>query len=385
MSIWIERHTPLRGDIYLMRRRAGHAQVILNDAYRGLRVVDPWDGSEVARVPFSEQFRQGGGAVALLYVRADGLQALAADFEGPCGALMDLTGGAPTDVLMPPSGDARSAAHVWDERGLVCADTRLERFYEMEAGRLSKASSLQVRKARPGWRRALHENTFPSGSVARVYNDERAAVTYHRAQAQSGVRVMRASWEESLSWGSPERDRVDDVAALPEDLFSLSRNVVWRHTFGHEPEVFMRPPPGWEVRGVETLAGDGVRPPALLTLLCHSVDLFDLRLALTPLEGRPEFVDVGQHSVEVVGQGMSSLVDGLRRASQRAGSTGVAALLIRNTGHMLFKVSRDGLERALRAVWGQRSIEWLDGLRAVRVFNGRGAHDFDTASFLESP
>ncbi len=385
MTTWIERQTPLRGDIYTLHRRPGHTHVILNDAYRGLRLMDPWDGSTKGLAPFSERFRLGGGAIGLLYLRADGERALAADFENECGALMDLSAGTATDVTMPPVEGGRSRRYVWDERGLVCTDGRGERFFSLEGDAFTKTPSLMVRKARPDWRRAIHQHTFPHGSVARVYNKERAVVTFHRADARAGVRVMRASWQDSMAWGSPEQRSVDDAAALPEDLFYVIKNVVWRHTFGHQPVVFHRPEQGWEVRGVETLEADGQRPAAVVTLLQHRVDMLDVRLQLTPLEGRPDPASVGQGSVDIVGQGLSSLMDGLRRAAQQAGPARIAAIFVRNTAHRLFGAERAALEGALQAAWGQADPQALAGLRAVRLFNGRGAHDFDTATFIERP
>lgn len=276
----------MRGDIYLMRRRPGHAQVLVNDGYEGLLALDPWTGSVARRARFPRGFRESGGAVAELFASADGQRALVraeapAHGEAAPSALLALDADETWDL--PDPGWAPSAAHAWDADGLVCADERGERFASLDGTDVWVAApSLAVRAARPGWRRALHEHVFPDGAVRRTYNDEASLLITRRAHGRP--RLTRVSWPDGDAFSTPAPVDMDDAAALPDDLFSVARNLVWRHPRGTEPTVFWEPDPEWEVRGVETLTAHPPQPAAVILLLRHRVDLLARRLTLLPVE-----------------------------------------------------------------------------------------------------
>jgi hypothetical protein len=382
MKTWIERLTPLEGDTYVLRRRPGTTQVVLNDAYQGLRCVDPWSGAQVGAAAFPPRFRHEGGAVHLLYLSADGASALVATQEEGGGALLDLDGGQARDLPWALPGPERSWRYTWDERGLACADARGERFFGLAGAEIQKLASLQVRKAWPQWRKALHQATFPHGRALRVYPDEGAMVCLRRDQPGGLAALLRASWR-----GQPELEclppgPVDDAAALEGQLFYLQRGEVWAQRPLQRPALFWQPEPGWEVRGVETLAAQPDRPAALVLLLRHKVDVQRRRLWLVPLEGRPDPSSAGPGQIEITGQSLQALPEALREAAQHPQGGPVAALALRNTAHPLFLAQREALREALALAWG-RSGGALAGLRAVRLLNGHGAHDFDAASLLQ--
>jgi hypothetical protein len=92
----------LMGEIYLLQRRPAHTDVILNHKSQGIRVLDPWNGTDLCRVDFTKGYDSSGPPNGWC-LRDDGKAVLLLHQESQRASLLSLTApSASYDLKAPP-------------------------------------------------------------------------------------------------------------------------------------------------------------------------------------------------------------------------------------------------------------------------------------------
>src|SRR5690242_16916417 len=93
----------LRGDIYQVQQRPGHAQLVVNQDYSGVSIVRVWEADTALTFPFAPRFAEVG-MIDSWCIRADGDAVLLFNVDKGLASLVLLTPGLPTyDISLPPA------------------------------------------------------------------------------------------------------------------------------------------------------------------------------------------------------------------------------------------------------------------------------------------
>ena len=84
----VQRFT-LAGDVYQVQRRPMYSQIVINDDYGGIRILDPWSGADLLRVEFTAEYRTSG-IISDWCFSSNGASVLVLNDEPRAGCLMAL-------------------------------------------------------------------------------------------------------------------------------------------------------------------------------------------------------------------------------------------------------------------------------------------------------
>ena len=163
----------LEADVYRMQRRPQHAQLVLNDEYTGVRVVDAYTGGDVQRVAFPAGY---SGTIDAWCLRADGDELIACDAGGNA-VYVSLRDGHSLALPQISWMDVTAMAYDWRGDTLWLGDPRALRFATFARGELREADPFNALQANRAWRRALDRLRRADGSVCRV-DPERGELVY---------------------------------------------------------------------------------------------------------------------------------------------------------------------------------------------------------------
>lgn len=210
----------LPGDVYRVQRRPGHPQLVVNDGYEGIAVVDPWDGDVVARVPFSPAFHRAGSVDAWIF-RADGDAVLVLNEEDAAACILSLAGGAPRDLAVPETLALPSLAALWNGDVLWATSGKYMQSFRVETAaanpEFSARSSIAARAAETSWRTALDAVRLFQCNVLRVEMDLARMVFYNYTAQPPHLGVV--------DWGT-RTVRAHPCAAQPARAAASERGIV---------------------------------------------------------------------------------------------------------------------------------------------------------------
>jgi len=185
----------LKADVYRMQRRPQHAQLVLNDDYAGVRVVDAQAGDDVLRVAFPADF---SGMIDAWCLRADGDELVACDGGGHA-VHVSLRDGRARSLRQLPWTDVAGMPYDWRGETLWLGDPHSLRFATLTAGELREVDAFDALQANRAWRRAFDRLRRAGGGACRV-DPERGELVY-----VAGERAGTIGWLEQseLSVAAP--------------------------------------------------------------------------------------------------------------------------------------------------------------------------------------
>ncbi len=254
------------GEVYQVQRRPGQPHVVVNDGYRGLRVIDPWREQDVLRLPFSPGYDPAGVVDAWCF-RADGRAALVMSETGRRACLLPLSeDGVSHDLTGPEATSLTDLRYVWEDDSLWLTVGKSYAFWHLQeqpdTARLVEASGIAVRRAHPRWRRAIDELPTQGASVLRIEPDT-ARLLYHDYSTEPG-RIGVASWTDERSWSIAAPPEVPRLAYLPGRLFVRHDTRVQMFDEQGEALANFLAPPGFQFGDLDTLPARGDDPSALV-------------------------------------------------------------------------------------------------------------------------
>lgn len=254
----------LPADVYRLQRRPNHAHVVINDDYIGLRVLDPWTGADVARVPFGAAYA-GGASIANWALRADGAAAIVFDDEGGRACFAPLNGEPVRGVEHPPWRTTVGMPYDWRGDTLWLKDPDSFRFATVDADlAMTERDGTDALSMNRAWRRAVDRMRRAQARCLRVDPECAQMLTVVRADDSPTPRIGRVSWVGKPEFTVPVPDRLIQLASADKQTIAL---------YEYEA-VFLDPegtvarriaaPAGFHNVDLDTLPPSPGHPPALI-------------------------------------------------------------------------------------------------------------------------
>lgn len=161
-------------DTYALQRRPGHSDLLINDDYSGLAIVDPMSGAVSRRVPFPDSF-SSRRTFDSWCLRADGTQAVVFDDIERRACLISLLGNGVEVIEHPRWSTMRGVAFDWRGDTLWMKHPDELRFAVVrtlgERHRLDEVDALRALQENRPWRRSLDRLRRMGGRCMRVEPD----------------------------------------------------------------------------------------------------------------------------------------------------------------------------------------------------------------------
>jgi hypothetical protein len=263
---------PIEGDVYVAQRRPAHRQIVINDDYRGIKLVEPRTGRELPGAPVPDGFRSSGVIDAWCF-RADGGSVLVMSNESRAAALISLeAGGHSVDLIRPPFKTVSDIRYLWEGDSLWMAGGKSFGFFQLVSrdGEWSfqEVSSMVLRRAHPHFRRAVDRLPIGSCNVLRVEPDERR-LAFHEWSGEPG-RIGVMSYHDETAWSVPVDGEVPRLAFHGDSLFVLQEYEVLAIDRRGAIEARYPASEGFSFVDLDTLPGSGDEP-ARLVLVCSDL------------------------------------------------------------------------------------------------------------------
>jgi hypothetical protein len=253
----------IRADVYRMHRRVGEPQIVVNDDYRGLRVIDLWSGEDVARFPFPEE-RQGFGVIDAWAFRADGDLAAVFEDESRSACIVSLRDGTRQAIEHPSWPVTTGMPYHWRGDTLWLKDPESFAFAALDprTGAFTEDDGLRALQTNRAWRRALDRMRRRSAACERVEPElEQFLVIVHGDHPHVG----RIGWADQPDRLHPTIRGVARLASLGESLVALAEyELVVLDERGIEQSRHAAPK-GFHFLDVETLPSSNGQPAAVVT------------------------------------------------------------------------------------------------------------------------
>jgi hypothetical protein len=276
----------IEGSIYRLQRRPGHRDVVVNDGDRGLRVIEPMSGTEIARAAFSTGYGQDRSIAAWCF-RADGAMAMSFSASGS-GALLSFTGEPSRDLTAPGRLPLDDLRYSWAADQPLFVQNGLE-FWVLRFGEASSTftalPAIQVRVQAPSWRKAIEDVPPLRSRVLRNEPDcsRMLAYVYETPPGE----LVALSWRpDEQTLRIPVRAYVPDIAYHDRRMFLLFDHEVQAiNADGDVSDVFPVPD-GFYFRALDTVAASTEGPAALVVAASSLNDDAESRLLIYPLASR---------------------------------------------------------------------------------------------------
>ena len=260
------------GDVHRLQRRPGHREIIVNDAGRGLRVIDPWNTTERGRIAFAPGY-EDSGQIHAWFVHGGG-ECVAVFAASGAGSLLWLTGQRSAD-LRAPGPLVENPAYCWDADGALLVRADASAFWTLrldgDAAAIELIGALEARKRARSWMKVLDELRPLRSRVLRVEPDAGRMLGYDYATTPG--HLVALAWRDPSAIRVPTRGYVPNAAFHGDRLYLLYDHEVQAvDVDGNVTDVF-RAPDGMYLRALDTLPAGNDEPPALVVAASPMFDV----------------------------------------------------------------------------------------------------------------
>lgn len=250
-------------DVYRMQRRPNGTDIIVNDGYRGLRAIDPWNGEDTARVPFPAELGDSS-VISGWAFRADGELVVVFNDEARRGCVVSLAEGTSRAIAHPPWSVTTGMPYDWRGDTLWMKDPDAFAFatLDTEVGLIVEDDGNRALQMNRQWRRALDRMRRAGAVSVRVEPELAQALVVADAETP---RVGRIGWVDQAEIMVPARPGVVQLASLGENLVLLYEYELV--VLDRQGDTTMRTsaPAGFHYLDVEGLPASNGKPAAVVT------------------------------------------------------------------------------------------------------------------------
>jgi hypothetical protein len=213
----------LEGDIYKAQRRPGYAQLIINQDYSGISVLDVWNQQISSTVTFPQAFAEAQ-VIDAWCLRANGKSVVLFNQEQRIAVYFSLDLGESAYSLNIPTAvnDFQDLRYLWQGDTLLLSGGKTSRIFSLEwldnQPVFVQKGNLQTHIAQPGWVRALDQLPTYHCNVLRVQCDT-GEMLYHNVTDKPVVGVV--NWKAPSQLSMPAPKEVPGVAYAAGHLFVL--------------------------------------------------------------------------------------------------------------------------------------------------------------------
>lgn len=223
----VGRSTPVRAGSYKLHRRPGHNQVVTNDGYQGLCVIDPRVGVEATVVPFTDNY-DSSGVITEWCFKHDGSAVVVLNEESRTGSYLSLVGGRSYDVGVP-FNPAVDICYTWGGDSFWVRPGRYSPLFRLSWNDglpcFIESSGAEARRYETSWHRAM--SLLPRRSVVSRVEPDFERLLYHDYGAHGHVGVI--DWSQlsgerlrGPSWSAPFSGEAPQLAYAGEKMFILN-------------------------------------------------------------------------------------------------------------------------------------------------------------------
>ncbi|HUQ07187.1 MAG TPA: hypothetical protein VM261_32070 [Kofleriaceae bacterium] len=254
----------VRGDIYRMHRRPNAPHVVVNDDYRGVRVIDPRSGEDYSRVAFSPDYAASGIVNGWAF-SADGDLVATFDDDAQRGCLLSLAKGTRRVISHPGWISTFAMPYDWRDGTLWLHDAESFSFASIDAstGITTGDDGFRALQENRSWRRALDRMRRMNAGSVRVEPELAHSLVIIEGD---GKRVGRIGWADQPDLVVAAPSGVCRLAAMSENLITLAEYEV--RVLSSNGETLGRhvAPAGFHFLDVETLPETSEHPAVIVTL-----------------------------------------------------------------------------------------------------------------------
>src|SRR5215510_6945531 len=131
-KVHLARQFTLEGDVYQIQRRPMHPHIVVNNDYRGVRILDPWSRTDVLRADFTDEYR-ASGVISEWCFRSDGAIVLVLNEEPRKACWVPLAPeGRTYAVACPPFRRIADLRYLWKGESFWITGGKSHDFYELQ-------------------------------------------------------------------------------------------------------------------------------------------------------------------------------------------------------------------------------------------------------------
>ncbi|HWO21687.1 MAG TPA: hypothetical protein VNO30_23115 [Kofleriaceae bacterium] len=248
----------IEADIYRISRRPNHQQIVVNDGYRGVRLLDPAEGCTIAKVPFTEPYARTG-VIAGWCLRADGDAIVVFDDDERRGCWLSMMDGRASDVVHTPWPLTGAMPYDWRGDTLWLKDPDGFRF-----GSLSQSGAQQgmterdgndVLQENRGWRRAIDRLRRIGAHCVRVEPEHGRMLVARASDSSVGI----IGWLDQPELVVPGPERMTHMAAHRQQLIVMCEYEAQLLDEAGRVQRRFAAPDGFHFVGLDTLPATGAR------------------------------------------------------------------------------------------------------------------------------
>jgi hypothetical protein len=264
----------LTGDIYIAQRRPGSTQLLINQDYEGIALLDVWNAKIHTTIPFPTTFTQAQ-VIDGWCLREDGGAVVIFNEEQRLAAYIPLETDETTSLLPVPDtmSTFRDLRYLWEKENLWLAGGKTSRIstltWPQEQPTWVEKSNLQARVAHTEWVRILDLLPTYRCSVLRVQPDT-GDMLYHTLAEEPVVGVV--NWKGAPQWSVKAPKEVLGLALAADQLFVLQEYEIHALNMRGEIQAVYPVSEGFHYSCFDTLPAQEERPAALVTIASMLAD-----------------------------------------------------------------------------------------------------------------
>ncbi|HAG81209.1 MAG TPA: hypothetical protein DCL61_08560, partial [Cyanobacteria bacterium UBA12227] len=267
-----DRSFTIEGEIYRLQRRPMHSHIVVNDNYQGIRVLDPWIGTDVIQVGFTQGYDTYGMIDGWCF-RSDGKAVLILNEDSRSACLLSLKAeGVSYDLKCPPLQQIIDLRYLWENDSLWLTGGKSFAYFNLQwqDGELAFVEKARVnaRIANTAWCRALGTIQVLNSQVLRVEPDKAQMLYYDSSKQPETFGVL--SWCDEAKWSVPALEYVPVMAFHKEHMFLMYEHEVHAINQQGMVETIYDVPEGFYCTGVDTLPSQDTYSAALV-IACTSL------------------------------------------------------------------------------------------------------------------
>jgi hypothetical protein len=275
-------------EVHQIQRRPSFRQLLLNEDYRGLCVLDISTHKLVLNIPFPADYASDGG-IDNWCLRADGDAAIVFRDDDDAACWFSLREQTSRSVSHPPWSTTQGMPYDWRGDALWLMDPESFRFAVLYGGEtvFRETDGFQALQENRAWRRSVDRMRRAGGGCWRV-EPEHARLLYV-ATNENGTQAGIIGWVDQIDLAVPVAVPPPRIAAHQRQLFLLHEYEAMQvDTTGAVVRRFPVPE-GFRFVGLDTVPADG-RAEASLVLVSTNLDGGEVtRFSVYPLAGQVGF------------------------------------------------------------------------------------------------
>lgn len=253
----------IEADIYKVSRRPNHHEIVVNDGYSGVRLIDPWQGRTVAQVPFTEAYARAG-VIAGWCLRADGDAIVVFDDDERRGCWLSVADGTASDIAHTPWPLTEAMPYDWRGDTLWLKDP-----YGFRFGSLSQSGSRyemtereghDVLQANRSWRQAIDRLRRMGAYCVRIEPEHGRMLLAGMADPSVGI----IGWLEQPEIVVPGPSGVARMAAHGQQLIVMREYEAQLLDQAGLIQRSFPAPDGFHLVGLDTLPATETRSAAIV-------------------------------------------------------------------------------------------------------------------------